>query len=396
MKVKAAMVFVIVFVLACTLDLSAQDPAGLIHTFKLTWQAQGVGDVIYLPLNRKKPFAKEPNLAPATVLRGQLGPHVGSKGTGGIGLIWNRSKHTLRVDLNGDGDLTNDPNGVFTSKNERQYYHAFPEFSLNIPAEKGLFRYRVSADIYDYEWETEKRLNIHIRSGYGGTVDLHGVRWRVGVNDRIRGGVSKGNRMTIRPIGVPKPSGYETNQLSWAVWKSLFLNGRCYDLDFDFHRGADAFPTLRCTMIERTVRTDTLQIEGQFIDQLVLSHGDILVFPPLQPGAVTVPIGEHCQVQVCRLAITKNTPDVSPLRVRDIRFQVNPSEGNALHIGGPLQNTLQVERVGRVMKFNYELRGIGGELYDAQQVTQYDQKKRPSVTVYKGKMKLMSGQFEYG
>jgi hypothetical protein len=173
----------------------------------------------------------------------------------------------------------------------------------------------------------------------------------------------------------------------------LYFDGRCYELESEF-RKTDGFPALWCTLTEQDVALGTLRIEGQKIHELVLGTGDMLVLPPLTEQPVSVPVGDYrCRAVRIQYGEQKRA---SPEGTHDIAVSIPPDGEGLLKVGGPLQNTVRVERTGNVLKFHYQLKGVGGETYDAQQITNYDRQKTPTVTIYKGPLQLASGTFEYG
>jgi hypothetical protein len=137
-----------------------------------------------------------------------------------------------------------------------------------------------------------------------------------------------------------------------------------------------------------------LRIEGRMIQELILGAGDIVVLPPLTEDPVPVPAGDY----ICKTVKIQSDQQrrTSPQTINDITVTVPTDGEGVLKVGGPFQHALRVERMGSILKFNYELKGIGGEIYDAQQIMNYDNEKAPSVAIYKGDLQLASGKFEYG
>lgn len=62
-----------------------------------------------------------------------------------------------------------------------------------------------------------------------------------------------------------------------------------------------------------------------------------------------------------------------------------------LKIGGPLKQTLDVQRQGTILKLDYKLVGIGDESY-----TQNDRTKPPQFAIYNGDKQIAAGQFQFG
>jgi hypothetical protein len=76
-----------------------------------------------------------------------------------------------------------------------------------------------------------------------------------------------------------------------------------------------------------------------------------------------------------------------------VQFRVTDKSPATLTVGGPLTNTVMVNRRGQELRLDYELVGAGGQAY---QLPNRDPLKPPAFTVYKGTKKIASGTFEYG
>ena len=73
------------------------------------------------------------------------------------------------------------------------------------------------------------------------------------------------------------------------------------------------------------------------------------------------------------------------------RLVVTSDEPATLKIGGPLKQTVTVNRQGRLLVMNYQLAGIGGEQY-----TNGARTERPTFAVYKADKEIASDKFEFG
>jgi hypothetical protein len=71
---------------------------------------------------------------------------------------------------------------------------------------------------------------------------------------------------------------------------------------------------------------------------------------------------------------------------------ISPDQPAVLKAGGPLRQTVSINRRGSVLVLNYGLVGIGDEEYRPATRSQ----EPPSFTVYKGNRTIASGKFEYG
>ena len=70
-----------------------------------------------------------------------------------------------------------------------------------------------------------------------------------------------------------------------------------------------------------------------------------------------------------------------------------------LRVGGPLTNSVSVNRRGKILLLNYELVGAGGVLVGAggaYQLVNPDRLHPPEFVIYQGDKKVASGKFEFG
>lgn len=367
--------------------------AGDVHTFELTWEASGFHKNLHAAMDRSEPFDAEPDTGDRDVFRGVV--HCGdlsNDDTPDVGFLWDKSEGKLYVDLNRDGDLTNDPEGVLTTedKGSGQYINQqFPQFQLTLTTDTGQHLYNIMTHLSSYS--DRQGASFFIRSGYMGTVNLQGVGWMILVNDSLKGRVDSGNQMSVRI-----DEGEFTNScFSLAVPRSIFLHDHCYAIDFEFKTGDDNAPRLWCTLTEKEVPLAELKLQSQGVHQLVFGNGDTLVLPRLSDDVFTVPVGEY-RCRELTLKPQEHLSAASPQNLHSIVVSVAADTENVLTVGSPLNHTVEVERAGRVLKFNYQLVGQGGETYDLREITGYDNDKSPKIAIYKGDMQLASGQFEYG
>jgi hypothetical protein len=313
-----------------------------------------------------------------------------------VGFAWDSYESKLYIDLNRDGNLTNDPNGVLQSGDPvhgGNISQNFPEFPLSISTPHGKFNYRLKASLRNYSsW---KHAEFVILSGYTGMVQLPDQEWAFRVVVPLGTDVSRSRDFSIPSI-TKGFSGHRANPL--PLPKSVSLNSRCYDLEFEFREAKDDCPDLWCVLTEKEVPLAQLRIESQSVNQLAFGNHEMLILPPLVDEvdeAVSVPVGDF-HLKTCSLKYQEDRPGVSPQGIRDIRVKIAQEGENVLKIGAPFQNTVRIERMGKVLKFHYELKGIGGEIYSAREITGYDDDKKPSVAIYKGDIQLAAGEFEYG
>jgi len=74
------------------------------------------------------------------------------------------------------------------------------------------------------------------------------------------------------------------------------------------------------------------------------------------------------------------------------RYEVGGKEPPRLAVGGPLTNSVSIQRQGKYLALNYELVGAKGPYELAIQ----DRSHPPEFAVYQGDKKVASGKFEFG
>jgi hypothetical protein len=112
------------------------------------------------------------------------------------------------------------------------------------------------------------------------------------------------------------------------------------------------------------------------------------------PGeTVWLPVGEY----VCKNLFLDGgkgkifTADVN--RNRPDSFLVSEDTPATLKMGGPLNNTVTVQRTGNNLNLSYKLTGAGGHQYSSMNGRS---DKPPTFSVKKDGKEIASGKFEYG
>ncbi len=133
--------------------------------------------------------------------------------------------------------------------------------------------------------------------------------------------------------------------------------------------------------------TGELKIEGTHIVRLVLQG-------PLYPdqelsnpsGTVTLRVGAYRTREI----ELEGGYSHRPQRLRPKRITISPNTPAVLTVGGPLRQTLRVDRCARVLTLTYALVGIGNERYEPALASM----SLPTFTVYRGGRVIASGRFE--
>jgi len=132
-----------------------------------------------------------------------------------------------------------------------------------------------------------------------------------------------------------------------------------------------------------------LKLEGKYIERLVLRRKDGHTERFDQPAeTIKLQVGEYRLLEthlkggyVCR---SSRTPTGDWVTIAEDKSAV-------LKFGAPLKPTVKAQRQGRILVLNYELRGLGGEIY-----TDSNRSKPPAFTVYEGDKEIASDKFEFG
>ena len=131
-----------------------------------------------------------------------------------------------------------------------------------------------------------------------------------------------------------------------------------------------------------------LKIEGEHIERLVLERKDGQTEKLENPGqTIKLPVGEY-KLREVRLEGGYSIRNLGALSHN--RIAISESEPAVLKAGGPLKQTIKIERRGSVLVLNYDLIGVGGESYAIAR------NRQPSFQIFKGDQKIASGQFEFG
>ena len=132
-----------------------------------------------------------------------------------------------------------------------------------------------------------------------------------------------------------------------------------------------------------------IKLQGENIEYLVLVRKDGRRETISRPKVtVKLPVGEY-RLQEVRLrggyiCRSSRTPTRDWITVAEDKPAV-------LKVGAPLKQTVKAQRRGRILALNYELLGVGGEMY-----VSANRSKPPTFTVYKGDKEIASDKFEFG
>ena len=129
-----------------------------------------------------------------------------------------------------------------------------------------------------------------------------------------------------------------------------------------------------------------LKLQGKYIERLVLRRKDGHTESFDQPAEIIkLPVGEY------RLLEAHLMGGYTFRFLSGDWITVSEDKPAVLKVGAPLKQTVKAQRRGRILALNYQLLGVGGEMY-----TSANRNKPPTFNVYKGDKEIASDKFEFG
>ncbi|MHC4740052.1 MAG: hypothetical protein ACYS9Y_14180 [Planctomycetota bacterium] len=364
----------------------AEAPASLTeHIFNLEYQADGFNCHVFSDMwDEGKKFAKEPDFAERNIARGVL--PTGAKEEQYTGFAWDQAEGKLYLDLNHNGDLTDDPKGIFEGDRPDSSYQTFEDIHLEVQRDTVRLPYVVRMYLYQFSRQ-QANCDIWVVSGFSTEIELYGRKWYVAVADDMNGVIHGDDQLFLLPLENDAEVG--RNQHSLPLAERIFFDGHNYDLSFELKAG-QIEPSLRVTFSESEVPMGRLSLEGKFIKRLSLRAGSAMVLLDAPGSIESIPAGEYeCE------DILLDGGELGLFSVTDapaVSVAVIENETATLKVGGPLSSSVEVQRTGNVLQLSYNLTDVGGHSYTSSQRVD----KPPTFTIYKGGKEIASGSFEYG
>jgi hypothetical protein len=379
-------VLAVVFLFFCVNTVLALDTSpGAEHVFDLEYQPEGFNCSVPVDVRAEgEKFEKEPDFGGRDITRGLL--LSGTNADQHTNFAWDQAEGKLYLDMNRNGDLTDDPNGVFENDRPgRGSYQLFRGIHLEVQHDLVRLPYVISVIFSRYGKRTP-HCSAKVSSGFSGEAELYGRRWYVAIADGMDGVIQRDDQLFLSPLDDDE-TGH--NQHSLPLAAKVFFDGRNYDLSFELQAGT-VKPLLRVAFTESEVPMGRLGIEGKFIKLLVLDDGPAAVVLDSPEAIEPVPAGEYlCKYVFLDADESGLVRSSSP---QSISVSVLENETATLKVGGPLSSTVDVTRMGNTLQLNYKLLDIGGHSYTSGQGID----KPPAFAIYKGGKEIASGSFEYG
>jgi hypothetical protein len=294
------------------------------------------------------------------------------------------------VDLNRNLDLTDDAEGVFSGEGFSEAAYAAPnDVRLPLAFPTGTRSAAVRLTLYGRPHGLFALVGL--RSLWLGKVTLNQQEWQVGIIDPLleRGG---GRHLLLRPW-EQRNKAFQMNDGGATVLSfttNLFLNGRSYGLG-TAETGAGDRAGVALTFTEQSPALGELRLTGQFIDRLGLESESGLVLLDRPDPQIKVPVGRYTAAQVVLRA--GDVGAVRSSRYGNTGVTVSEAGTATLAVGGPLTNSVAVNRRGRMLVFSYQLVGAGNEVYN---LTRTGPRQPPEFAVFEADRKIASGKFEFG
>ena len=370
-------------VVACILALlvAAPTPAQtdapsepLVFHLKYT-VGDGLGVYLLEDLLANSPsFRQEPDWNGSEVDRGSFKTGPGKHNL--IGFAFDRTGGRLYVDLNGNRDLTDDPEGVFKPVYSSPRFAWFDEVRLLRHDESGTVPY-----VLDVSFMREDCSAV-IHSAWHGTATLAGREWVFTVADNMDGVIDDQD-----PLFVWSREGISSEWCEEVPAAGRFmLDDSVYEISCALGSPEEAL----LTAVPLQVPMGGLTLAGQHIARLLMSGSGqtptVLIDSPAEH--LLIPIGTYDSQTVYLATGTGRTYCCGS---SDATVVISEDKPALLTLGGPLNNALQVTRSGRDLGFGYDLRGRGGGQFEVCGTSLDDE---PSVVIRKGPVTLAKGTID--
>lgn len=352
---------------------------------------------------QKEHFGKEPAVTPTASVRGKLFENLGADQA--LPILWDSGQGKLYLDLNRNGDLTDDPEGVFTtSRPLRSSYQIFNNIHLLLKTSSGNHPVLVDLDLYSYSSSSggavSAGISVSCHSLWEGKISLQGHDYQIGLVETLNGAQAAPldvGYIVLRPW--EKRAEYfnvgDGSLVGFAFSRNFFFNAQGYRLGYSYLPQTSA-PKYRLEIEQRNPELGELRLTGKFISRLVLNpepgRAGFTVVLDDPESTVKVPIGVYNQRQlVMQAGLTKAGPIQNTTQDTPRSLTVEAARPAQLADGGPLTNTVKLSRNGALLTLNYRLVGADGQAYRLLGL-----RKEPDFVIHRGERQVALGKFEFG
>ena len=343
------------------------------------------------------PFKKEPNLGGNGLTRGIL--KFGNSSEHFVAFILDRPRAKLYLDLNRNQDLTDDTNGVFTCTDKAtiSYYQAFRNIPLTFKTPAGTQKALVDLGFYNYGYPNNFSVQAECRYCWEAKASFQGRDYQFALVDNLSGklGSPEAGYLVLRPwTARTQPLSVQDGSLDgFPFTRNLFFAGQTYRLDSTLLQ-RDGALCYQVTLNPQASELGDLKLTGKHLHRVLLTRdgGPQLTVVLDAPRPL-----ERVPRAVYHYDLTLRAGDVEAHPVKNWGPGANPSLSIAgtnaalLAAGGPLTNTVAVNRNGRNLALNYRLIGLGGQAYELAGA-----RTEPEWSVHRADKQLAAGKFQFG
>ncbi len=300
-----------------------------------------------------------------------------------IAFAWYHDIRELRLDLNRNGDFTDDPAGVLSATNGPSRRQVFPGARLELTNVLGVHKFLLELSVQ------ANSTDAGLQSFYAGRADLNGRACQVGLvlNPHLARFSASTNQLLLRPwderlqpVTAP-PAGLECVPLP----TKLFFAGSGWEVRLP---RAGSEPTKRLELEPCQPPLRELRVSGDSVWRTVL-EGDSgwTVVLDAPTGTVQVPA-----IPYRRQRVGVRQGETAAWTEFVARLDVGNAQAS-LVLGGPLTNSAFVSRSDRNLIIRHVILGREGQAYH---LARLDRAHPPEFTVFKGSKRLVTGRFAFG
>lgn len=340
--------------------------------------------------SESKPFKQEPADAGPTARRGKF--RLDPAGPANLAFLWTANGASLYLDLNGNGDLTDDPEGVYKTNTQHSSsdfrYASFSKVRFPLQTSAGAFTWIADLNFNEFS----RRLNVFAspRTFWAGKITFGERDYQVAVIPAVPHALEGSGHLLLRPATAATNLFQVQNGSldAFPITPKFFLNDRQFQVSRRLDQQGDN-PVCEIAFQEVPAICGRVELSGEFIDRLTLSDGSLLALFEQPKGSLTLPVATYTD---CRVQLRKEQSVAFLDETRHV-CAVSTETPATLSIGGPLTNTVAVSRRGDGLVLNYSLLGAGGNTY---QLATRDYQNPPRFTARMDGREVASGKFEFG
>jgi hypothetical protein len=355
---------------------------------------------------RAEPFKKEPDWGGRKICRGTINSAFhgvqkpGADPTNSINLpfAWDYQKGKLYLDVNRNGDLTDDP--VYSTKPTpgEYFYQSFTNLHLTFDAQASAHQVRMQINLYGHAGQNSPGGNLMWYSYWQGKAMLGGRECEVGLIENPNHLGSTAEAYLLLRLWQDREKPFNTGDgrmTAFLYCTNLFACGQAYQLKCAYLPGNA--PRFKLELAEADVELGEVALTGKYIERLILRahQAKVPYFVVLDRPEATakIPVGTYnnCWVTLKEKETEAYSDYREWLGVRPITIAAGKAA--VLHAGGPLTNWVSVENQGHTLALEYQMQGDGGRY---RLMGPEDRTKAPEVAIYQKGKKVGSGRFEYG